>query len=179
MKHQAREFATKAHQGQSRKSSNAPYITHPIRVAERLEQEGFSNELVCAAYLHDVVEDTPYEIEDIEEIFGEKIAHLVTAHTEDKTKSWTERKQHTIETVGEAEKEIKYLIVADRLDNLLDMKKELKQKGHAIWEHFNAGFEKQKWYHVSIAENMYAGLDSAAVPDFFAEFAETVERVFG
>jgi len=179
MKQQAREFATKAHQGQSRKSSNTPYITHPIRVAERLEQEGFSNELVCAAYLHDIVEDTSYETEDIIDMFGEKIAHLVAAHTEDKAKSWTERKQHTIETVREAEKEIKYLIVADRLDNLLDMEKELKQQGHAIWEHFNAGFEKQKWYHISIAENMYVGLDNEDVPDFFGEFAETVKRVFG
>src|SRR5690625_1038306 len=178
MKQQARAFATKAHQDQSRKSSNTPYITHPIRVAERLEQEGFSNELVCAAYLHDVVEDTPYEIEDIEEIFGEKIAHLVAAHTEDKSKSWTERKQHTTETVREAKKEVKYLIIADRLDNLLDMESELKQQGHAIWEHFNAGFEKQKWYHLSIAENMYAGLDSEDVPEFCAEFADTVKRVF-
>src|SRR5699024_7344132 len=100
-------------------------------------------------------------------------------HTEDKAKSWTERKQHTIETVREAEKEVKYLIIADRLDNLLDMEKELKQQGHAIWEHFNAGFEKQKWYHLSIAETMYAGMDSEEVPDFFGEIKKAVERVIG
>lgn len=179
MEQQAKAFAIKAHEGQFRKSSNLPYITHPIRVAERLKQEGFSDELLCAAYLHDVVEDTPYKIEDIEKMFGKKVAQLVAAHTEDKSKTWSVRKQHTIDMVRDAENEIKYLIVADKLDNLLDMEKTLYQEGNTMWERFNAGFEKQKWYHVSIAQNMYIGLNRKNVPDFFNEFSETVERVFG
>src|SRR5690625_4799448 len=91
MKQLAKSFAEKAHMGQKRKISNVPYITHPIRVAERLESAEFSDELICAAYLHDVVEDTDYEIKDIEENFGDRVAHLVAAHTEDKSKSWIER----------------------------------------------------------------------------------------
>lgn len=179
MKQQAKDFATKAHEGQYRKNAPVPYITHPIRVAERLAQEGLADELVCAAYLHDVVEDTPYEIEDIEHKFGKRIAHLVVAHTEDKSKSWLERKQHTIDTVKNAEREIKYLIVADKLDNLLDMKKAFAEQGDAIWDHFHAGLEKQKWYNVSIVENMYFGLNNNEVPNYFKEFEEIVERFFG
>lgn len=178
MKQQAKDFATKAHLGQHRKNTHAPYITHSIRVAERLEQAGLADELVCAAYLHDVVEDTPYEIEDIENKFGKKVAYLVAAHTEDKSKSWLERKQHTIDTVKSAEKEIKYLIVADKLDNLLDMEKAFAQQGDVIWNHFHAGPEKQKWYNVSIAKNMYFGLDSNEVPGYFKEFEEVVGQFF-
>ena len=70
----AKDFATKAHAGQVRKNANVPYITHPIRVAERLQKSGFREALICAGYLHDVVEDTPVEIEDIEKEFGKEVA---------------------------------------------------------------------------------------------------------
>ena len=76
MKQQAKSFAEKAHKGQRRKNANIPYITHPIRVAERLESIHASDELICAAYLHDVVEDTPYEIEDIEQQFEPEWIHV-------------------------------------------------------------------------------------------------------
>ncbi|WP_375540665.1 HD domain-containing protein [Virgibacillus saliphilus] len=179
MKQYAKTFAEKAHAGQKRKSSDAPYISHPIRVAERLEENGFTDEVVCAGYLHDVVEDTPYEMKDIKCEFGERVAKLVAAHTEDKSKSWQERKQHTIDTITYAQKEIKYLIVADKLDNLLEMERDLKLQGDAAWDKFSAGFEKQKWYNQSIATNMYVGLDPNDAPDYFGEFEEAVERVFG
>ncbi|GAB3790936.1 HD domain-containing protein [Virgibacillus kimchii] len=178
MKQKARYFAEKAHEGQFRKTSGAPYITHPIRVAERLEKAGCSQEVVSAGYLHDVVEDTPYEIEDIHREFGPRVAELVAAHTEDKSKTWQERKQHTINTVKHAEKDVKYLIIADKLDNLLSMEKDLTILGEAIWEHFNAGFDKQKWYHQSIAGNMYEGLAKEDIPAFFREFEDAVKRVF-
>lgn len=179
MKQRAKVFAEKAHQGQMRKNSAEPYITHPIRVAEQLEQAGFAEEVVCAGYLHDVVEDTAYEIEDIEAKFGSKVAHLVASHTEDKSKTWQARKQHTIDTIRTAEKEVKYVIVADKLDNLLSLEKAIDEHGNAVWSHFNAGFEKQKWYNESIAENMRTGLEDTEIPDYFAEYEQVVLRVLG
>ncbi|SES98914.1 HD domain-containing protein [Oceanobacillus limi] len=178
MKEKAKAFAEKAHQGQMRKNSDAPYITHPIRVAERLERAGCTEELICAGYLHDVVEDTVYEIEDIQSLFGTRVAELVAAHTEDKSKSWQERKQHTIDTVTFAEKEVKYLIVADKLDNLLGLEKDLEEQGSIVWKKFNAGVDKQEWYNRSIAKNMYIGLDKSKAPTFFKEFEDVIQRVF-
>lgn len=174
----AKEFAEKAHKGQHRKITNSPYINHPIRVAERLEGIGVSDELICAAYLHDVVEDTAFEIEDIKKKFGSHVASLVAAHTEDKSKSWKERKQHTIDTLKNADKEVTYLIVADRLDNLLDLETDLNQLGNAVWDKFNAGYEEQKWYNKSIVEHMGNGLRAEEIPDFFKEYKKAVERVF-
>ena len=70
-------------------------IAHPIRVALQLERAGFSAELVAAGFLHDVVEDTPISMQEIEERFGKLVAYYVAGNTEDKTKSWEERKQHS------------------------------------------------------------------------------------
>ncbi|WP_198029956.1 HD domain-containing protein [Oceanobacillus manasiensis] len=179
MRERAKKFAEMAHEGQTRKNSNAPYVTHPIRVAGRLEKEGCSEELICAAYLHDVVEDTPYEIQDMEDHFGSKVAELVAAHTEDKSKSWEERKQHTIDTIRSGSKEVKYLIVADKLDNLLGQEQDIKQLGsEAAWKNFNAGVDKQRWYNESICKAMYVGLEEKDIPTYFREYENLIKRVF-
>lgn len=175
---QARAFAEEAHKNQYRKISKEPYITHPMRVAKRLEDAGCSEELVAAAYLHDVVEDTPYSMDDITNHFGKCIASLVAAHTEDKTKTWKERKQHTIDTFEHAHKDIKQLIVADRLDNLLDLKKDLNEFGNDVWNFFNAGLSQQKWYNEAIVKYMYKNMEPNDIPDFFHEFEKVVADIF-
>ena len=70
-------FAQQAHQGQSRKYTGEDYIIHPIRVARTVANYGGSHDLVCAALLHDVVEDTDFTDDDITREFGAVIAELV------------------------------------------------------------------------------------------------------
>ncbi len=72
----AYEFGAAAHEGQSRKSGE-PYITHPVAVAQELAEMHLDAEAICAAILHDVVEDTPATLEDIEGRFGEEVALIV------------------------------------------------------------------------------------------------------
>lgn len=176
----AKAFATKAHEGQQRKISNESYIQHPVRVANILKKAHVSKEIICAAYLHDVVEDTPYSLDEIEEEFGPRIAELVAAHTEDKEKSWQERKQQTIDILksDHTEKEIKYLIIADRLDNLLDLEKDLETYGPSVWQHFNADYSKQKWYNESLAKQMRNGLTIYEIPYFYDDFEAAIKRIF-
>ncbi|WP_274946154.1 RelA/SpoT family protein [Paramuribaculum intestinale] len=74
-------FAKKAHGG-IRRRSGEPYILHPIAVAKIASQEiGLGSTSICAALLHDVVEDTDYMVEDIERLFGSKIAQIVAGLT--------------------------------------------------------------------------------------------------
>ena len=74
-------FANQAHRGIKRRSGE-PYIMHPIAVAKIVCNEiGLGSTSICAALLHDVVEDTDYTIEDIENIFGPKIAQIVDGLT--------------------------------------------------------------------------------------------------
>lgn len=73
----ALKFATVAHSNQKRKYTGDPYIVHPIAVAEIVKTVPHTDEMIAAALLHDVVEDTPVTIEDIKNKFGDKIAELV------------------------------------------------------------------------------------------------------
>ena len=79
------DFANEAHKGVRRRSGE-PYILHPIAVAKIVVQEiGLGSKSICAALLHDVVEDTNYTVEDIKNHFGQKIASLVDGLTKIKT----------------------------------------------------------------------------------------------
>ena len=83
----ALEFAKEAHKGTVRKTSDTPYITHPIEVAESVAQMSSDEDVIIAALLHDVVEDTAYTLEDISKMFGDKVAALVAEESEDKRRN--------------------------------------------------------------------------------------------
>lgn len=72
----AYEFGAAAHEGQTRKSGE-PYITHPVAVAQELAEMHLDSEAICAAILHDVVEDTSASLGEIREQFGEEVALIV------------------------------------------------------------------------------------------------------
>ena len=76
----AYEFAEKAHEGQKR-TSGEPYIVHPVSVAYILLELGMDTDTICAAMLHDVVEDTDATLEDIQKKFGQDVACLVDGVT--------------------------------------------------------------------------------------------------
>jgi (p)ppGpp synthase/HD superfamily hydrolase len=73
----AAEYAARAHAGQERKYTGEPYIVHPIAVARSVLEHGGDEDMVCAALLHDVVEDTPRTHADVLTHFGARITQLV------------------------------------------------------------------------------------------------------
>jgi GTP pyrophosphokinase len=73
----AAAYAGEAHKKQLRKSGDEPYINHPLRVSHMAVRAGLSAEAIAAALLHDVVEDTPRSLADIQGVFPERVAHLV------------------------------------------------------------------------------------------------------
>ena len=123
IKEKAKEFAIKAHMGQVRKNEpDKPMIMHPINVGDILSLYGFDDNVVAAGYLHDVVEDTPYTIDDIRQLFGDDIANLVWGNTEpDKCLSWEERKMHTIESIKNLPLRNKAIVCADKIIRLAYM----------------------------------------------------------
>ena len=76
----AYEFAAKCHEGQTR-SSGEPYIVHPVAVAYILLELGMDTDTLCAALLHDVVEDTAATLDDVQKRFGHDVAMLVDGVT--------------------------------------------------------------------------------------------------
>lgn len=151
IKEQAKEYAIKAHEGQIRKSNGKPMIYHPITVGEILEIFGFDDETISAGYLHDTVEDTDTTFDDIERIFGKRVAKLVLNASEpDKSLSWEERKSHTISVVETNHIEDIAVVLADKIHNVENLTEDLKLQGLSIFNSFKRGFEKQLWYFEGI-----------------------------
>jgi GTP pyrophosphokinase len=78
----AAAYAAEAHVKQKRKQGDSPYINHPLRVGHQAVQAGLSAEAVAAALLHDVVEDTPRTLADIQRAFPARVAALVDLMTQ-------------------------------------------------------------------------------------------------
>ena len=131
-------FAKDAHKG-IRRRSGEPYILHPIAVAKIVSQEiGLGSTSICAALLHDVVEDTEYTVEDIEMNFGKKIASIVDGLTKisggifgDKASVQAENFRKLLLTMSE-DVRVVLIKMADRLHNMRTLGSMLPSKQYKI-----------------------------------------------
>ena len=167
VKGKAKVFAILAHLGQIRKNEpEKPKIIHPIAVGNMLEEYGYDDNVVASGYLHDVVEDTKYTLDDIKNIFCDDIANLVNAASEpDKSLSWEERKKHTIEETKKLPLRKKLVIAADKINNLEDLSINFSKTGKRDFSKFNRGEEQQKWYYTNVYKSLIYNED-ASLPIF-------------
>lgn len=131
-------FARQAHQG-VRRLSGEPYIMHPIAVAQiACEEIGLGSTGICCSLLHDVVEDTDYTVEDIRNIFGEKIAQIVDGLTKisggifgDQASAQAESFKKLLLTMSE---DIRVILIkiSDRLHNMRTLGSQLPNKQYKI-----------------------------------------------
>lgn len=128
----ARDFATQAHKSMNhrRKYTHAPYSTHLQNVADLVASVTDAAEVLAAAWLHDVVEDTPTTLEDVEAAFGESVAYLVDCLTDVSKPSdgnRSVRKQIDRQHLARANPEAKTIKLADLIDNCSDICKHNKR----------------------------------------------------
>lgn len=174
----ALEIAMTAHEKQFRKGSDIPYILHPmeagvIAASLSMKNKQIDQDVVAAAILHDVVEDTDLTYQDLSNHFNEKVLRLVGLQSEDKSKAWNERKEWTIALL-ENNEDINFEIVtlADKLSNLRAIYKDYQILGESLWERFNVKEkEKHQWYYSSIAKKIKQ-LDNTRE---YAEYTELLE----
>ena len=131
-------FAREAHKG-VRRLSGEPYIMHPIAVAQiACEEMGLGSTSICAALLHDVVEDTDYTVEDIENIFGSKIAQIVDGLTKisggifgDRASAQAENFKKLLLTMSD---DIRVILIkiCDRLHNMRTLESQAPNKQYKI-----------------------------------------------
>lgn len=147
--------ASKAHEGQYRKTTNIPYITHPYAVGMILQKAQYREEIIAAGILHDTVEDTNITLGEIEKIFGAEVANIVNGCSEpDKSLSWEDRKSHTIEYLKTASEDIRAVACADKIHNLKSILKDYQEVGDQVWERFNRGKQQQEWYYRNIVKSL-------------------------
>lgn len=117
----AASFAAEAHRDQRRKDpSAAPYINHPLAVADILANEAGVTDasVLAAALLHDVVEDTAVTLPEVRAAFGDAVADIVAQVTDDKSLPAARRKELQVETAPHKAPGAKLVKLADKLHNL-------------------------------------------------------------
>ena len=176
-------FAVKAHDGMRRKKSSAPYILHPMEAAVIVGTMTDDQNLIAAAALHDVVEDTGITIEEIEERFGKRVRELVASETEDKradlppASTWRIRKEESLGVLENTD-DIGVLMVwlGDKLANMRSIYRIFKVEGVGMWQSFHQkNANEQAWYYRSIVKLTERLSNTSA----WLEYKTLTELVFG
>ena len=179
---QAMTFAIAAHGDALRKGDGSPAILHAMEAACIAATLTHDPEVLSAAVLHDTVEDTGAQLDDIRARFGERVAHLVGAETEDKmrhlppSESWRARKEAAIARLrAEEDPGAAMVMLSDKLSNLRSLCRGRLERGDAIWADFNQKDPAQHhWYYRTIADAL-AGL---AHTPAWQEYDRLIRQVF-
>lgn len=174
---QAIAFATKAHEGQFRKGTSRPFILHPLEVGKIVASMTEDDEVISAAILHDTIEDCEGITEEVIcQEFNGRVAGLVAQESEDKSKTWMERKSATIAHLKTAPKEIQMIGLADKLSNMRDIDRDYPECGEELWNRFRM---KDKtvigWYYKSIRDSLRDSMEGTKA---YQEYSELVEKHF-
>lgn len=136
-------LAALVHEKQTRKSTNIPYISHPMAVAAQVAVWGGSEDQFIAALLHDVVEDGGAQyMPVIEEHFGKHVLDLVMACSDAAPQrgqpkgAWIERKEKYIANLRSAADEVLLISAADKWHNLASILADAKQLGEVVFDRF-------------------------------------------
>lgn len=176
------EFARNAHAGALRKGSKDPYIVHPFEVCCIASSATDDVDVLITALLHDVVEDTDHGIDEIVELFGERVAGFVSDESEDKmdnlpkSLSWLIRKENFIEHLDHAPIESQTVCMSDKVSNLRAMARDYKDKGDSMWEIFHQRDPvRHAWYYRMIAQTLYKSLGKT---EPYKEYVELYHYIF-
>jgi (p)ppGpp synthase/HD superfamily hydrolase len=177
-------LAAQAHRAQSRKAGHVPYIVHPVHVSTILLRHGFSEDVVIAGLLHDVVEDSDVPLMRIEAEFGHTVAELVAAVTEEKLEAgtprpWEIRKQESLARARGASLEAVALKAADALHSVRALARGLDHKGPSIWHHFSRGPGPSLAYYQSVAALVGERLGKHPLAIELGEAVQDLERTIG
>ncbi len=135
--------ATAAHAGQVRNGSGGmPYIEHPIAVAARLAEHDYDDEVIAAALLHDVVEDSDTTVEQLRDEFGERVAGLVAALSDDsEIEDYRQRKEEHRARVRRHDGDAFAIYGSDKLTNSGTLSRSLEREGDEVRAEFKVPLE--------------------------------------
>ena len=179
---EAMTFAIAAHGETLRKGDGTPAILHAMEAAAIAATLTGDKEVLAAAVLHDTVEDAGADLEDIRARFGNRVAALVGAETEDKMRhlpaaqSWRGRKEAAVARLKAAEDPgVAMVTLGDKLSNMRSLLRSKEEKGAAMWDAFHQKDPQQHhWYYREIAGALSALAHTAA----WREYDWLIRKVF-
>lgn len=174
-------FAIRAHHNTERRGKGFPYIVHPMEAVEIVSTITADQELLAAAALHDTIEDTDVTVDQIRAEFGERIANLVHAESDQFTEgvseedSWHDRKQAAIDRLAAAPHDAKIVALGDKLSNMRAIWRDYQTKGDALWSIFHVKDKaSHEWHYRGLAASLSELSDTFA----YQEFVRLINEVF-
>ena len=175
-------FAVQAHHNTERRGKGFPYIVHPMEAVEIVATITPDQELLAAAALHDTIEDTDVTVEDIRTQFGDRIADLVHAESDQFTEgvseedSWHDRKQAAIDRLAAASHDAKIVAMGDKLSNMRAIWRDYQMKGDELWSIFHVKDKaSHEWHYRGLAQSLSELSNTFA----YQEFVTLIDDVFG
>ena len=174
-------FAVKAHAGTERRGKGFPYIVHPMEAVEIVATITPDQELLAAAALHDVIEDTDISADELRAEFGDRIANLVVAESDifpegiSEEDSWRARKQAAIDRLAAAPRDAKIVAMGDKLSNMRAIARDYAVKGDELWKIFHAPHPSDhEWHYRGLANSLRDLRDTFA----FKEFESLINQIW-
>ena len=148
-----------------------------IEVGDIVSTMTKDKEIISAAVLHDTIEDCAgVSRELLAEEFSERVAGIVAQESEDKSKTWMERKSATIEHIRTAPKEVQMVGLADKLSNMRDIDRDYPVYGEELWNRFRM---KDKgiigWYYIGIRDALKESFEGV---EAYEEYTRLVNKIF-
>lgn len=176
-------FAAEKHAGAFRKGTDCiPYIVHPLEAAAIVAAMTNDPDIIAAAALHDVVEDSGVTVEEISERFNANIGRLVEHESENKRddqpleETWMIRKQESVEHLKKAPTDAKMVALGDKLSNIRAIRRDFAKKGTGMWEAFN---QKDHKKHGAYYKALIWAMSELKEHDAWQEYRKLTEEVFG
>ena len=178
-------FAVQAHHNSERRGKGFPYIVHPMEAVEIVATITPDQELLAAAALHDTIEDTDVTVEQLRAEFGDRIANLVHAESdqingelfngENEEETWHARKQAAIDRLAAAPHDAKIVALGDKLSNMRAIWRDYQVKGDELWKIFHCSDKAaHEWHYRGLAASLKELEDAFA----YQEFVRLIDEVF-
>jgi (p)ppGpp synthase/HD superfamily hydrolase len=173
-------FALEKHAGQTRKGRDAPYVSHPVRVAGLVLEHGGDPVQVAVGLLHDVIEDCGVGGAELEQRFGAEVALAVRALSDvlegdspERKAPWRERKTRFVARLAGIDARARLVAACDKLDNLSAIVADLETDGLATLSRFSGKPRQIRWYY----EEVIAALRADLPPRLAAELTDRLEML--
>lgn len=145
-------YAAEKHEGQTRKATAVPYLSHLMAVTSLVLEAGGDEEMAMAALLHDVVEDCGGmpRLREVRKLFGPRVARIVEGCTDsfgEPKPEWIERKKGYLREVKHADSETRLVSACDKLHNVRTILTDYRRDGEEIWKRFSGRRDGTLWYY--------------------------------
>ena len=169
----ALRFARRVHLGQHRKQTHEQFVEHPIAVADLLMEAGYDGPMISAAYLHDVVEHTNVQLDELRERFGPDVASIVDCLTEDPDiDGYGARKRALRKGILESGGDPVVIYAADRVANMRDWRKVPPENREAIGERLGTTLnERLQLWSEDVEELHHADPETPFLDEMQSELA--------